>query len=143
MGTTAQIGNIGPFDVLAFSWGIQYAAISDPSNKTQAQLSDVVITKLADENSAPLYQACANGTPFDSATITMTADGGAVRVYQFNSVFVNSVQQPSAQDPSYETVDWNFGKVSINFSSMDDPDTASGGSSSGSLGQVDAISGAG
>ena len=136
MGTTAQIGNIGPFDITSYSWGPQHAAVAASSGSdggdTQAQSSDMIITKGRDANSNRLFQASAAGTAFDSATITVTFDGGRTMVFQFSSVFIASYVIGGGEQGS-DSMDWNFAKVSISYSSLDNPDDASGGSSSGSL----------
>jgi len=126
---TAQIGSIGPFDITSYSWGPQHAAVAASSGSdggdTQAQSSDMVITKNRDANSNLLFQASAAGTGFDSATITVTFDGGRGVVYQFSSVFIASYVLGGG-DQGSDIMDWNFAKVSMNYSTGQ-ADTISGG----------------
>jgi len=133
MGITCQIDDIGPFTVNSITLAPQHAAVSN--DPVQAQLGDVTVTKTADVNSPTLAQAAANGTAFDSATITKSDSNGAMAVYQLSSVIIASFQPGS--DGS-EKMHLSFGKIFMSFT-LAGPST---GSSSGGV-DVDAISGAG
>jgi type VI protein secretion system component Hcp len=109
---TCQIDSIGPFEIGSYSWAPQHAPIS--TTPVQAQTSDVVVTKVVDENSATLAQAAASGAFFSSATIIATSDNGATIVYQMSNVMIASYRGGGNNDNG-ETLDLNCSKVSASF----------------------------
>jgi type VI protein secretion system component Hcp len=133
---TAQIGGIGPFDILSFSWAPQYASAGSTSGNTRAQVSDVVVTKPTDANSAVLAQAAAAGSPFSSATITMN-DSSGPKVFNFSNVVIASFSAGSQSGDSapMEQMDWNFSQMTANLSPYDDGSSGGVCTMDGSLDQ--------
>ena len=110
----AQIGNIGPFSINSVSWGVQHVVnlpAGGSAGPTQAQVSDIVITKNVDGNSAVLLQASAAGTAFDSASFTTVAYDGTQTTYTLSSVIIASYSISSGDSPT-ETMDWNCAQMS-------------------------------
>lgn len=120
---TCQIDSIGPFEISSFSWAPQHAPIS--TTPIQAQTSDVVVTKVTDENSAVLFQAAASGASFNSATISATYDDGSTRVFQLSNVTIASFQ--GGGNSGNETLDLNCAQVSWSFTAADVDAVSSGG----------------
>jgi type VI protein secretion system component Hcp len=135
---SAQIGNIGPFEIQSFSMGPQYASATNTDASTRAQISDVVVSRVVDANSTILAQASSGGTPFDSATITVT-DSTGTRVYKFSNVIIASFATSSQHGnvPPVESMDWNFTQMTTNLSPYDDDPSGSVCTMDGSLDQSD------
>lgn len=135
---SAQIGDIGPFEILSFSWAPQYASAGSTSGNTRAQVSDVVVTKTVDANSATLAQASAAGTPFGSATITMN-DSSGPKVFNFSNVVISSFSASSHSSDTgpIEQIDWNFSQMTTNLSTYDDSSSGGVCTMDGSLDQSD------
>jgi len=135
---TAQIGDIGPFQIASFSWAPQYASAGVTASNTRAQPSDVVVARVSDANSTTLAQASAAGTPFGSATITMN-DASGTKVFTFSNVVISSfkVDSSASNTPPVEYMDWNFSQMTTNLSTYDDGSSGGVCTMDGSLDQSD------
>jgi type VI secretion system secreted protein Hcp len=106
-------------EILSYSWGAQ--AVIDPlTGAGKFVRSDFQIPKLLDKSSPKLAQACANGTHFPKATLTMRKSGGVqiefVR-YIFEDILVtgHTVAGDVNGDRPAEIVSLNFAKVGIEY----------------------------
>jgi len=116
---TCQIDNIGPFVINSYAFAPQHATASSDSG--MAQVADVMVTKVLDANSPTLFQASANGTSFDVATITVTEDGGGSTVYKLASVIIASIQ-PGGNGT--ESMDLNFAHIEMDVTAAPSTNTS-------------------
>jgi len=120
LGADFASNGIGPFEATSFQWGPQHASSSPNPLPTQAQASDVVITKNTDGNSTALMQACVTGTVFDTATLTFTKSDQdspvPYLVLKLSSTVVASISTNVTDDGPSEGVDLNF--ISVAFENL-------------------------
>ncbi|MBZ5596151.1 MAG: type VI secretion system tube protein Hcp [Acidobacteriia bacterium] len=111
---SAQIGNIGPFDVNGVALSTQYAGGAAAPTATGATVSDIYIGKSPDSCSSALTMACAQGTLFDSATVTFLKDDGSSApylTYQLTSVVVAAFRSSGGD----EQLDLSFSRISYSY----------------------------
>ena len=116
-----QIDNIGPFSANSMQWGPQHAGSSPDATPTQAQISDIILTKDSDQYSQTLMQACVMGTSFTAATITLSrvddSTGNRVPylVLQLSSVMIPKFATSTAGDTPTDSLDLNFSSVTYSY----------------------------
>ena len=98
------------------------------SGASKANVQDIIFTKLVDQSSPNLFQACATGKHFDDATITIRKAGGDAPVeylvYKLTEVFVSShnVSGHDGGGIAQESGSLNCSKIEMTYN----PQTAEG-----------------
>jgi type VI secretion system secreted protein Hcp len=94
----------------------------------KVELSSFNFMKKLDKTSSVLFQACCTGKHFPKATLSLRKAGGdagqAVFLeYLLTQVFVDSVQwsgSTGGDDTPTESVSFNFAKIELTYSTIDD-----------------------
>ena len=122
-----QIGNLGPFEVLSFSWGASNSSTGSSGGgggTGKASFQDLSFTRLSDTFTPALFVAVANGTHFQTASITSNnKKGNPVFTLALEGVMLSSwtLSDVSEAASPTESISLNFTKVTLTFG------TASGG----------------
>jgi len=122
-------------DIFSFSWGA-----SNPVSQTgsgfgagKVSVSSFNVMKKTDSASAPLFNACCNGTHIPKCTVHLRKAGGKQNeylLYSFGDVMVESIQwsgSSGGDDTPTESLSLAFHKVEIKYSPQDDKGGATGG----------------
>jgi type VI secretion system secreted protein Hcp len=116
-GESQDIRHAGESEVLAWSWGMNKpgGATSGPVNVRALSFS-----KRADTATPKLMEACANGTHYNRAVLTIATTGrGSIEFYRFvcEDVLVATVQTAGSdgEDRPIETVSLNFARVGVEY----------------------------
>jgi type VI secretion system secreted protein Hcp len=111
---TGQVGDLGPFEVLAFSWGLSNSGsthVGGGAGAGKANVQDVSLTKYIDQNSPDLFIAVASGSHFPQATLTFVGRAGSPVVeIAMEDVLVTSLSTGASGSESIPTEN-----VSLNF----------------------------
>src|SRR5688572_3059664 len=111
---TGQVGDLGPFEVLAFSWGLSNSGsthVGGGAGAGKANVQDVSLTKYIDQNSPDLFIAVASGSHFPQATLTFVGRAGSPVVeIAMEDVLVTSLSTGASGGESIPTEN-----VSLNF----------------------------
>ena len=108
-------------EILSYSWGAQ--SVIDPTSGAGKFVdTDFEILKTLDKSSPKLAEACAKGTHFPKAIITVRKSGERqveivlVR-YIFEEVFISGhhISFQGAEDRPMESVSFNFAKVGVEY----------------------------
>jgi type VI secretion system secreted protein Hcp len=111
-------------DVISWSWGMSNsgsAHVGGGAGAGKVNVEDISLTKYVDSASPALMLACANGSHFDEATLTVRKAGGTAPVeyvtIKMNEVFITSVSTGASggQDRLVEEVNLNFAKVNLYY----------------------------
>jgi type VI secretion system secreted protein Hcp len=131
-GETTATGYEGQIEVYSFSWGasnpVTVGSGATGLSGGKVSISSFNIMKKTETSSAPLFNACASGQHYDTATVTMRKAGGTAGqqiflTYVFTDVMVESIQwsgSSGGDDSPTESVSFAFGKVEITYYSQDD-----------------------
>ena len=114
-------------DVLAWSWGMSNsgsAHVGGGAGAGKVNVQDLSVTKYVDSSSPKLMKACADGSHFDEATLTVRKAGGNPVEYikvKMTEVFVTSVSTGGSggEDRLTENVSLNFAKVNVDYTPQD------------------------
>ena len=114
-------------DVLAWSWGMSQSGtthLGTGSGAGKVNVQDISFTKWIDKSSAPLMQACAQGTHIPTAKLTVRKAGDKPLEYyivHLADVHVASVSTGGSggEDRLTENVTLNFGQVKIEYFAQD------------------------
>jgi type VI protein secretion system component Hcp len=124
---SAQLGNIGPFDLLSIVFSTQYAGIAPAVTPTGATRNDVFITKKPDSSSAALVQACVDGQVFATGNITIFNNAGTAPsvVFNMSSIVIVAVNALSGN----ENLDLQFSQMTpkVTATTSDGGDSSDGG----------------
>ena len=111
---TGQVGDLGPFEVLAFSWGLSNSGsthVGGGAGAGKANVQDVSLTKYIDQHSPDLFIAVASGSHFPQATLTFVGRAGSPVVeIAMEDVLVTSLSTGASGGESIPTEN-----VSLNF----------------------------
>lgn len=113
-------------EIYSFSWGVSNPATIGTAGSGggagKASLSSFNAMKASDSASPSLFQACANGKHFKTASVTLNKAGGEKAlnylVYEFENCFIESVQwsgSSGGDDRPTESLSLAFGKVKITY----------------------------
>jgi type VI secretion system secreted protein Hcp len=116
------VGHVGEIEVLSFSWGASNPAPAPGGGggAGKVSLSSFNIMKLADQVSPALFLACAKGSHYKTATVTLVKaagpSGGSTPFieYDFTDVVVESIQwsgSTGGDDTPTESVSLAFTKA--------------------------------
>lgn len=115
----------GQIELISFSWGASNPTsigVGHGGGSGKVQVSSFNFMKKTDAASAPLFQACCEGSHFPKATVTLHKAGGKEAVdylkYEFSEVFIESVQwsgSSGGDDVPMESVSAAFGKVVMTY----------------------------
>ncbi len=121
--------------ILSWGWGMSqtgttHSASGGGAGKVDVQ--DLQITKHLDAASPTLALACAKGTHYDTAVLTMRKAGGTALEYvtiTLTDVMVTSYSTSAAsgQDLLQDTISLNFGKFKYSYQPQDNKGAKKGG----------------
>jgi type VI secretion system secreted protein Hcp len=126
-GESTAAGFEKKIEIFSFSWGASnpttVGSASGGLSGGKVSVSSFNAMKKTEKSSADLFQACATGKHFDSATVTMRKAGGdagqkAFLIYKFEDVMVESIQwsgSSGGDDTPTESVSLSFGKVEVEY----------------------------
>jgi type VI secretion system secreted protein Hcp len=114
-------------DVLAWSWGMSNsgsAHVGGGAGAGKVNVQDLSVTKYVDSASPALMKACADGSHFKDALLTVRKAGGSPVEYikvQMEEVFVTSLSTGGSggEDRLTENLSLNFAKVSVDYTPQD------------------------
>jgi type VI secretion system secreted protein Hcp len=115
-------------DVLAWSWGMSNsgsAHVGGGAGSGKVNVQDVSVTKYVDSASPKLMKACADGSHFANALLTVRKAGGSAPVeyikIKMEEVFVTSLSTGGSggEDRLTENLSLNFAKVSVDYTPQD------------------------
>lgn len=120
-------------EIYSFSFGASNPTSVSSSGGTgmsagKVSMSSFNFMKKLDKASSSLFQACCNGKHFAKATLSLRKAGGdagqgVFLEYVLTPVFVDSVQwsgSTGGDDTPTESVSFNFGKIELTYSTVDD-----------------------
>ena len=116
---TGQVGDLGPFEVLAFSWGLSNSGsthVGGGAGAGKANVQDVSFTKYIDQNSPDLFIAVASGSHFPEARVTFVGRAGSPVVeIVMEDVLVTSLSTGASGSESTptENITLNFAVVTF------------------------------
>jgi type VI secretion system secreted protein Hcp len=122
-------------DVLAWSWGMSNSGSTHEGSgggSGKVNVQDISFTKYIDKASAPLMLACATGSHYKQAVLTVRKAGGTPLEYvkiTLNEIIVSAVSTGGSggEDRLTENVTLNFAKVKFEYYMQD----AKGGKETG------------
>lgn len=126
----------GEIDVLSWSWGLTqsgYAHMGGGAGAGKVNVQNLHFTHYTDKASPVLMQACADGSHFKDATLTVRKAGGKESVeyiiIKLEEVFITSVQTggQGGEDRLTETVELNFGLVKLAYQAQKRDGSKDGG----------------
>lgn len=121
-------------DVLAWSWGMSQSGtthMGGGAGAGKANFQDLSFTKWIDKTSTNLMLACAKGTHFDEAKLTVRKAGDTPLEYliiTMKDLIVTSVSTGGSggEDRLTENVTLNFSFVSVTYHEQDDKGASKG-----------------
>jgi hypothetical protein len=124
---SAQLGNIGPFDLRQLVFSTQYAGVAPAVTPTGATRNDAFITKNPDSSSAALFQASVDGQVFATGNITIFNNAGTAPsvVFNMSSIMIVAVNVVSGT----EILDLQFSQMTpkVTATTSDGGDSSDGG----------------
>jgi len=125
----------GEIDVLAWSWGMTQSGsfhVGGGGGAGKVNIQDISITKYIDAATPNLMKACAAGTHFGNALLTVRKAGGEQEEYltiAMEKVLVSSVSTGGSggEDRLTENVTLNFAKVHTTYKTQEDVGSLAGG----------------
>lgn len=126
--SAAARGHEDWIEIESFSWGeSQTPSTGRARGRSQAAFTDVSVVKGVDAASPQLYQACATGKHYPSATLVIRKAGEPVDYFsmRLQDVRVSSVKLAHAreQDVPMEEVTFTYNKITWSY----DPQNGTGG----------------
>lgn len=121
--------------ILAWGWGMTQTGTTHSASGGGAgkvEVHDLQITKYLDAASPTLALACAKGSHFDTAVLTMRKAGGTALEYvtlTLTDVLVSSYscEEAHGDDLLKDTVSLNFGKFKYSYQAQDNKGAKKGG----------------
>ena len=109
--------------VSSFSFGVTNAGTGGSnlgSGGSRANVQDLHFTKVVDQASPNLFQACATGKHFDTATVTVRRAGENPQeylIYELTEVFVSSMSTSGHEGGgiAQESGSLNFSKIKMTY----------------------------
>lgn len=122
-GESQRQGHEGQIEILSFNFGAMNPTsigVGKGAGVGTVSLSTFNVTKNFDASSAEIFAHCCKGEHFPSATLTLYKAAGdkalPYLVYEFEEVFVESVNWSAGGDVPIEQAAFAFGKVTITYS---------------------------
>jgi type VI secretion system secreted protein Hcp len=118
-GESTKPGHVGEIDIESFSWSVKKTnAAAGPT------LSEFVIAKKVDKSSPKLFEACAQGQPIPTVTLTCRKAGTTQPQYYtvtFEECLVSSYQSggSSGDDRPTESISFNYTKITFTYQPQD------------------------
>ena len=112
MPINVQLSDFKPFQADSLSWGTRHAPSAGLPG-AQAQVSDCVLTKDPDDNSAQLQRYLIEGRRIAKAELTMRGDESSLRV-TLTEVLIAAYSTSTGEKPT-ETIALNFDKVEYDY----------------------------
>ena len=116
---TGEIGDLGQFEVLAFSWGLSNSGsthVGGGAGAGKANVQDVSLTRYVDDDSPALFLAVASGSHFPEAKVTFVGRAGSPVVeIVMEDVLVTSLSTGASGGESTptENITLNFALVTF------------------------------
>jgi len=116
---TGEIGDLGQFEVLAFSWGLSNSGSAHTGGGAgagKANVQDVSLTRYVDDDSPALFLAVATGSHFPEAKVTFVGRAGSPVVeIVMEDVLVTSLSTGASGGESAptENITLNFALVTF------------------------------
>lgn len=126
----------GSIDILAWSWGMSNSSNAHAGGGAGAgkvNVQDLSVTKFIDASSTALALACANGTHFTKAVLTVRKAGKTpleyLKITMDEKVFVNAYTTGGSggEDRLTENIVLNFAKVKVEYTKQKSDGSADGG----------------
>ena len=124
-GESTSINHSGHIDVFHWAWGVsQHGSLHRGGNQgaSQADVSDVSVTKFLDKATPNLYYACVQGKCFPYFEIFNQKAGGdalAYYVLKFEKCIITSVSGDYRDDdPVLESISFSFEKFKITYNTQ-------------------------
>ncbi len=121
-GESSKKGHEGQIDIVSFSFGAvqsgSFARGGAGGGAGKAEFQDISIVKEVDKSSPKLFQACAAGTHFGTATIYVRKAGDKPLEYykvELTDVIVSSVQNSGSAGGDNVMESFTFNTAKINF----------------------------
>lgn len=125
-GESTDKAHKGAIEIYSFSFGASnpttIGSSSGGAGAGKVQLSSFSLMKKSDKTSPVLFQACAMGTHYKTATVYLRKAGGTSPVeyliYTFSMVFVSSIQwsgSAGGDDTPAESVSFEYGGLKIDY----------------------------
>lgn len=127
-GESSKAGHEGQIDIISFSYGTvqsgSFARGGAGGGSGKAEFQDISIVKECDKSSPKLFQACAAGTHFPTATIYVRKAGDKPLEYykvEMTDVLVSSFQNSgsAAGDCVMESITFNTAKINFTYVEQD------------------------
>lgn len=123
VGESKDSSHAKEIDVLAWSWGMSNAGnthIGGGSGAGKVNVQDLSITKWVDLASAPLMQACAQGTHIETAKLTIRKAGDTPLEYiviDLEDILITSISTGGSggEDRLTENVTLNFAQAKMKY----------------------------
>jgi|SRR5687767_4694496 len=117
-------------EVLSWSWGVSQSVSDAPGggggSQSKTRFNDFNFTHRYDKASPVLMKACATGSHFKDATITMRKAGKGQQeflIIKMNDITITNVQPTVAGDgDAAEHVALQFAKVHVEYKAANSPD---------------------
>lgn len=122
-GESQQPGHVGEIDVLSFSFGASQTGVRAAGGKASARrssLTPISILKQADKSSPKLFIACAMGTQFKDAVLTVSTGGTSPFEYlviTMSDVLISSYQVGSSEGSGIatESISFSYSKIEYKY----------------------------
>lgn len=127
-GESSKSSHEGQIDILSFSFGAvqsgSFARGGAGGGAGKAEFQDISVVKEVDKSSPKLFQACAAGTHFGTATIYVRKAGDKPLEYykvELTDVLVSSVQNTGSAggDNVMESITFNTAKINFTYVEQD------------------------
>ena len=127
-GESNKSGHEGQIDIVSFSFGAvqsgSFARGGAGGGAGKAEFQDISIVKEVDKASPKLFQACAAGTHFPTATIYVRKAGDKPLEYykvELSDLIVSSVQNSGSAggDNVMESITFNTAKINFTYVEQD------------------------
>ena len=127
-GESSKTGHDGQIDIVSFSFGAvqsgSFARGGAGGGAGKAEFQDISVVKEVDKSSQKLFQACAAGTHFGTATLYVRKAGDKPLEYykvEMTDVLVSSVQNSgsAAGDNVMESITFNTAKINFTYVEQD------------------------
>jgi type VI secretion system secreted protein Hcp len=135
----------GATELESFSFGAHNAATigsaTGGGGAGKVSLSDFSIMKKIDKASPVMFQGCAAGTHYKTATLSVRKAGGTQLVYltyTFSTVFITSINwsASSGEENPTESVAFTYGALNISYQPQGPTGAAQGGAVIGQWSQI-------
>ncbi len=140
-GESTKDGHTDEIDVASFAFEVKHIGQKDGTGEKmtsgQAEFGDCLITKFVDKSSPKLMEACAAGTHYTKAVLTMRSTSGnsdKVEFYivSFGDLVISDFQNngDSAEDKLSESISISYSRVNFKYT-VQKKDGTTGGSVEG------------